>query len=279
MKYYIPNMKRWDDHQLAHTLARASSVVKLVCGVANNAAYYVMMDAHDKVKTLPAYRNGVKKAFKDTIKAWKAYEANLVNPVEERFFHMEDMNESTRKRFGDITDREYYDFWAASGGETYQRTQPMITSLANKFRLSLINHNMPNADIIQWPMVANACLQLACRMYDHALDEASKGYELPIDMLRHVFRAFSLHKIAVMWDNALSLIAPGIDDYDLDSTESRNIQFGLRQLQESWFDPDTIYGSVLSAVDEYEEVFRTKGERKKAARELSEIHQEVMEAL
>lgn len=276
MKYL---MKQWDPERLSHTLARASSVVKLVCGVANNAAYYVMMDAHDKVKKHPRYKHEVKKAFKDAIKEWKTYEANLVNPVGERFFHMEDMTAETRKRFGDITDREYYDFWTASGGEAYQRTQPMITSLANKFRLSLINHNMPYPEIVQWPMAANACLELACRMYDHALHEAAKGYELPIDLLRHVFRSFKLHKVASKWDNALSLLAPGIDDYDLERTESRNIQFGLRQLQESWFDPDTIYGSLLNAVDEYEEVFRTKGERKKASREISEIHNEVMQSL
>ena len=59
--------------------------------------------------------------------------------------------------------------------------------------------------------------------------------------------------------------------YDLDDIESRNIEMGLRQLCEGWIDTNTIFGSTMAAVEEYGEVFRTKGEQKKAMREIAEV--------
>jgi hypothetical protein len=43
--------------------------------------------------------------------------------------------------------------------------------------------------------------------------------------------------------------------------------------------PETIYASATEAVKEYDEVFRTPGEQKKAARELGEIYDDIMNDL
>lgn len=89
---------------------QASSLVKLCCGVCNNASWYVMMEALDRVKTLPVYRQKVKKAFSHVLDEWKAYERNLLYSKAPRFFHLDDMAPETRKKFGCCSDAEYYDF-------------------------------------------------------------------------------------------------------------------------------------------------------------------------
>jgi hypothetical protein len=44
-------------------------------------------------------------------------------------FHLDDLEPSVRRKYGDITDREYYDFWASTGSQAYQQSKPLITSL------------------------------------------------------------------------------------------------------------------------------------------------------
>ena len=37
-------------------------------------------------------------------------------------FHLDDLEPSVRRKYGDITDREYYDFWASTGSQAYQQS-------------------------------------------------------------------------------------------------------------------------------------------------------------
>ena len=100
-------------------MASSAAVVKLICGVANNAAWMVVLDAHDHAKRCRGYRHGVKHQFKAAIQALKDYERRLLYAEENRMFHLADMSEKVRKKYGDISDREYYDFWASMGGAAY----------------------------------------------------------------------------------------------------------------------------------------------------------------
>jgi len=265
--------------EVTTVFARASSVIKLTCGIANNAAMYVMLDAHDKIKAHPRYKHETKRAFKAAIARWKVYEAGLVNPTGQRFFCLEDMSPSVRKKYGDITDRQYYDFWADMGGEAYQRTRPLVTSLWNKFRLSLLQHGVRNADSVAWVMTAETGLEIAAKVWRHGVEECAKEYGLPPKLMRQVFAPFDISPVQELWKKALYTLAPEIDEYDLESTERRNIDMGLRQLEEAWVHPETIYASATEAVKEYDEVFRTPGEQKKAARELGEIYDDIMNDL
>ena len=67
--------------------------------------------------------------------------------------------------------------------------------------------------------------------------------------------------------------------YDLDSTERRNIEHGLTHLCEAWLDPSLQWKSTLKSVEDYEEVFRTKGYQKKTIDEITSIKDKVMDNL
>lgn len=112
---------------LAQRMAKASGIVKLICGVGNNAAWLVVLDGYDHARKCKAYKHEVKRAFKMAIEEWHHYEARLVYAKENRMFHLDDLGEKARKTFGDISDREYYDFWSSVGGPAYEKTRPLIT--------------------------------------------------------------------------------------------------------------------------------------------------------
>jgi len=275
-------------------MASAAGVVKLICGVANNAAWLVVLHALTEINgnkidpkdpdgnrhllPHPRYRHEVKRAFKATIKAWHDYERRLVHATENRMFHMADMDEKTRKTYGNITDQQYYDFWASVGGPAYEKTYPMITCLWNKHRLSLLNHQVKDADKVAWVITAQAALELAEQLYEKAIRECINGYGLPERMVREVFGQFSLKTVSEHWRKALMMLAPDTE-FVLEPMEKRNIEMGLAQLCEAWLDPSLLYNSAMEIVEDYDEIFRTRGYQKKALREIAELRDETMEEL
>ena len=58
----------------------AASQVKLVCGVGNNAAWAVCLEAMDHLKQHPRFRHTVKQRFKEAMEAFKQYESALIYP-------------------------------------------------------------------------------------------------------------------------------------------------------------------------------------------------------
>jgi arsenate reductase-like glutaredoxin family protein len=68
-------------------------------------------------------------------------------------------------------------------------------------------------------------------------------------------------------------------NYALDPVEDKNIEMGIVQLAETWVNPDYIYDSISETLPEYEEIFRTKGEMKKALRNLEEVRAQTWENL
>lgn len=260
-------------------MCAAASVIKLVCGVANNASWLVMLDAMDHARQCRRYGGNVKRQFKQCLEMFHAYERKLIYANENRMFHLADMAPEIRKKYGDITDRQYYEFWTSTGASAYQRTQPEITSLANKYRLSLQKHGAKDAEHVAWVMTAMASLELAGQLYERIINESVKSYGLPRRIFDHVFSQFSLSEISKAWCKAMCALAPESVDYKLDDVEERNIELGLIQLQDAWLDTDTLYDSVSDAVDDYDEVFRTKGEQKKALREIATVKSETEKEL
>jgi succinate dehydrogenase/fumarate reductase flavoprotein subunit len=59
--------------------------------------------------------------------------------------------------------------------------------------------------------------------------------------------------------------------YELEDVETRNINHGIIQLAETWANPDYMYDSVSESLPDFEEIFRTKGEMKKALRNIEEV--------
>lgn len=281
-------------NETVRRMASAACVVKLICGVANNAAWLVVLhalteingnkidpkdpDGNRHLPPHPRYRHEVKRAFKAAIKAWHDYERRLVHATENRMFHMADMDEKTRKTYGNITDQQYYDFWASVGGPAYEKTLPLITCLWNKHRLSLLNHQVKDADKVAWIITAQAALELAEQLYEKAIRECINGYGLPERMVRDVFGQFSLETVSEHWRKALMMLAPDTE-FVLEPMEKRNIEMGLTQLCEAWLDPSLLYNSAMESVEDYDEIFRTRGYQKKALREIAELRNETMEEL
>ena len=265
--------------EASQKMGHAASVVKLICGVANNAAWLTLVKAHDHARSCPNYRHGVKRKFKMAMQALHDYQRDLISARDNRMFHLADMTAPIRKKYGDITDREYYDFWTGTGVAAYERTYPMLTSLQHKYRKSLDHEHIAQADNVAWVMVAMATVELAVHMYEKAIEECQTGYNLPRKVLDRVFSQFSLAKVMKLWREALIALCPGCEDVKPSKIDARNIEMGLEDLTRAWIDPTMLYNSAMDTVEEYQEVFRTKGEQKKSLREIAEVKAETMKEL
>lgn len=260
-----------DVDQQSEAAVQSSSLIKMATGVCNNATWLVMLDAHDKAKTLPRYRGQVKHAFKLCFDAWKQYELRLLHTNENRMFHVADMDSETRKKYSEhITDKEYFEFWQGFGFSAYQKTKPFLTSLVNKYRLSLINHKQPNAEELAWVMTAQAALEISGSILKEAINECVETFSLRRDIAEDIFGQFSVEEVAQRWKRAMLLLEPGCI-FDLDDVESRNIEMGLVQLAQAWSDTTTAMLSVHDTVDDYEEMFVNSAQRKKEKREIKKI--------
>ena len=251
-------------------MAAAAGLVKFICGVANNAAWLVALEALDHARRCRDYRGNVKYRFKQSVAAYHDYERNLIHNKNNRMFCVADMTPDIRKKYGNITDREYYDFWTATGAQAYAKTKPMITSLWNKYRLSLQSHNVKESEHLAWVMTATAALELAVNLYKRAIKDIVESYKLPRHLVEYVFSQFSLEPVKKRWNDAMLSLSPHVD-YTISGMEERNIVHGLEQLQEAWTDTSVLYDSASETVAEYEEVFRTPGEQKKVMREIANI--------
>ena len=264
-----------DREELIDKMVNASSLVKLICGIGNNAAWMVALKSLDHARKCRRYRGSVKHLFKRCVTLYHDYERRLIYASENRMFHLADMTPNIRKKYGNITDRQYYELWSQTGIEAYTRTMPLLTSLWNKYRLSLIKHHVEDAEHVAWVMTAMAALELAVRLYNEAVTQCQKRLNIQRSLLDKVFGQFSLAGINKTWMEAMKALAPDTDGYDLDDIEARNIEMGLQQLCENWVNTDLMFDSTMAAVEEFGEVFRTKGEQKKAMREIAEVKAEI----
>jgi hypothetical protein len=274
-----------NNQELQRAIGNAAAVTKLVTGVGNNAAWLVMLDGYDAARRCRGFKRSMKGGhmvgwyFKHAVNLFHDYERNLLRASTNRMFHLADMNENVRRKYGDITDDEYYEFWKGVGAVAYAKTKPMITSLWNKYRLSLVSHNIKDAEHIAWVMTAQAALDLAGAMYESAMKECETGYGLPRRLLNQVFGQFSLRQVSNAWMKALILLTPETEPLKLDTVEEKNIDLGLQQLMEAWMEPELLYSSTSGAVEDYEEILATKGFKKKVLREIADIKAETLAEL
>lgn len=255
-----------------------SSLVKTVMGVANNAAWMACLEALDKAKTHPRYRKrsrdgkSIKWLFKRAVEAHKAYERTLLYGGPPYFFRLNDLPPAARKAFGDISDADYYDLWTAIGAKTYEKSRTFVTCLANKFRVSMEQHGIENADICSWITTATTCLKIAVRVYESALRSAGKtAGNLSVSDLDKVFHPFSLDVVLKLWMEAEFALEPAIDiDID-DPVEKKNLLLSIQQVEEQWMSFESMYGSAAEVFDQYDDVWRTPGEQKKSISNVLEL--------
>ena len=57
------------------------------------------------------------------------------------------------------------------------------------------------------------------------------------------------------------------------------LKMGLLQILDIWANPENFYDSTMEVIPAYDDIFRTKGEMKKALRNISEVREAVIEEM
>lgn len=250
-----------------------SGVLKLYIGACNNATFLVMMNALDAMKKHPIWRQRFHKAkgmFMKALKEWKAYEYQLLHAKDNRMFHLADYAPEVRKKYGDISDQEYYDYWCSIGSFAYDYSKDMLNSLKYKYQKALDASKVEGAEYLAEAMLAMTCLNCCETMLEVHLENGVEHVGIQRPILDRFFGDFSLKKVRDVWYQALKLTIPQLIDKDFDPDNERNIQIGIRQLAERWADEKMLYHAINDATEDYQEVFRTEGEWKKALRIIHE---------
>ena len=264
------------NEELTRRILAASGMIKLTLGVVNTCAWLVTLEAHDNIRKSPRYRQQIKQAFKAVLAEHKAYEDRLLYATTNRFFCVQDMTEGTRKKFGaDFTDQQYFEFWKGIGGPAFNSTRPLVTSLWNKYRKSLVQHDQPEADATAWCFTAIAALRLSDTLHTRFIENCPDEYGIDKRIATNIFNQFSMKRVLDSWVKATKMFA-STAFYPLEPSEDRNISLGIEQLVQAWLDTDTLYDSTQETIPDFDDIFRTKGEMKKAMREIAEYKQETL---
>lgn len=251
--------------ELNTRVAQSATVIKSLSGCMNNAAWACALEAHDRLKTHPLYRHKVRQAFTQTLTLFNRYENNLVYG-KYSLFDVSNLLPEERKRYGDITDREYYEYWCAVGSTAYYKKHDWVTMLQNKFKVSLEKHGVEYPEICAWGLTADACLQTAHAVYGSSIEVAHEAFNAPTALLHIIFGGLDLKAVAEQWSKAMGLLGVGMD-YELDDFETGNIQLALDQMSHQLLSLATISDSMRQAIMDYDDLFRTPGEQKKALKE------------
>lgn len=262
-----------DKTEVVKLLGQFSGVLKLYIGACNNATYIVLGNAYDAMRKHPVFKQKFHKArgkFNQAIKEWKSYEHHLIYDERNRMFHLADFPPETRKKYGNISDQEYYDYWCSVGSFAYDFSIDMLNSLKHKYRKALDENNVEGAEYLSEALLCLTCLNVCDTMLDVHLDRGVEYVGVPKAVLEDCFGGFSLKRVRDCWYQGLKLTIPDFIDTDLGEQTDRNIEIGIRQLAERWADEKMLYHAVNDATEDWQEVFRTPGEWKKALKSIHE---------
>lgn len=273
--------------QYIKTMSQAMGVMKQVAGIGNNAAWLVCLEAWDHIQKHPACRGKAKQWFKLALQHFKDTEAQLVNAQKNRLFHVDDMPAEVRKRYGDITDREYYEMWTGIGAAAYMRTRPMVTSLANKFRLEMEASGDKHPVELGWAFTAWSALNLACSIVRREIevivhemfgplivnDSTQREHRRVRNDVSVISSQLQLDHVRNAWLQGIEELYPNARAFLATLPSKRNIVLGLDQLEASWIDADTMIDSMQDVCQQFDDMWRTRGEMKKAMREIEELRE------
>lgn len=265
---------------IEYMLTYSSSMAKSVCGVTNNYAILVMLDAHDRIKKTDIYRHQVKLAFKQAISEMQAYRRMLKmgNPRGLRFFNLNDMTPETRNKYGDITNEEYYDYWESIGSLAYTKTKDLMNSLAYKYEKVLIEKGCKYHKELAWVMVASVALSVAVGQYEGVIQQCSDELSITAAELNEMLSPFNMNNINMRWKRAWELADPECS-VKMDKDQFRNIELGIEQLSAALRDPLLVYDSVIDSTSSYDEIFASKKKQKEIIKEMKSCKSEFNKSL
>lgn len=273
--YSRPTQADYD--RWVEAVVRASALVKLVDGCANNAAWAACLDAYEYLKPLKRFNQQVRGgdtagyAYKRCFKVLKEYQRNLIYASENRFFHVADMTEETRAFYAkDMTDEEYYDFWASFGFKAYQDNKQFLTCLVNKLRIVYEKNGIRNAEAAAWSMGGYMSLSVASECHADAVKTVARQWGGKLSEWQRLFRAFDLSHVEKLWGDAHRGFFPELSRVEFADDEFENVKLSFNQWADRLVKGKTLIKSRVDTVADFaDDIFRTPGCAKKAIRELT----------
>lgn len=244
-------------------LERCSGNVKLFMMQFNTIAWIQMMNTRDELKLSPVYKNIVKKKFNEAFAEFARYESTLINNTE--FFNPDCIPERNRKLYADdFTRRDFYDYLVGVGGNMYNRVANTFSALRHKYRLAFEKRNSPYPKLQASMITTFNALEIAVRAYKNTINTLYKESGIKKKYIESGYGAFSLERVLNKWYIACRSL--NLPVYILDQLETANIDTSLKQINEELDNVEEFYASFMEAIEEYDEVFASKGMQKKALR-------------
>lgn len=244
----------------------------------NNAAWAACLDAYECIEPLKRFNQQVKggdtagHGYKRALRALKQYQRNLIYASDNRFFHVADMTGDTRNFYAkDMTDEQYYDFWASFGFKAYQDNRPFLTCLVNKLYLAYKKGNVRHAEAAAWSMGAYMSMSVATECHADAVKVVANQWGGRLAEWQRLFKAFDLSPVEKLWGDAHRDFFPELATLEFDDDEFQNINLSFNQWAERLVRGKTLINSRVATVNDFaDDIFRTKGCAKKAIRELTD---------
>lgn len=255
--------------EIISRFAYASGAVKLITGALNNMAWLVCLDALSEARKHPNFKHKAKRAYGRAVEEYKAYERRLKHSAERQFFSVSDLTKEDREMFGDISNADYYDAWAAHGSKMYMELREDLKELSTIYKKSLDAHNIPYSDIISLQMVAQSCLLHAVAGYLAVLDKSIIFHKLPDRVTRDLFRDFNMKRIADAWFKAMCSLEPK-SNFKMTDEETRYTEDVIRKFMHRFLNPELIHDSAIYVSEEYGEIFANEKEQEKAIKRQKE---------
>lgn len=278
--------------ELACKILRTNDFMRYMTGGPVNAAETFVNTITDRLRgrgldaagrpmaAHPDFRHRVKAAFKAVGLEWHRYHSRLRHSkcAGVGLFRLSDMAEEDRRRYGDITDSDLYQWWQGFGPHAYREALPTVNALQHKIALSLSRHGHRNVEHVAWALVGDTVLQVAQYVYNVITDSVHDF--LPQCSLHYIrtemYPDFSLCRLCDVYRYALRLLAPDAarEEQTLDPDEQKNINMSIHQLKDTWINRTVAFDAALKATQDFgEDIFKSRGFHQKALREIAEMRQ------
>ena len=261
-----------DPLKIAQGLYDMSATMKLHCGIANNAALIIMVDALDVVKKHPRYKHRAKQLFKESIKIRDAYERKLKYDPN-GLFAIKGLPAHVRELYAEgVCAGDYFDFWTGLGSRAYRVTKPYVSALTHKYYRSLVSHGVKDAEYLAKGLTACAALALAVKTYEMAIQTECGRFGVPERFAHQHFSDLSLRRVELAWADALAELEPRAVQDVLSEDEVRNIHLSIDDIERRWHDFDNYKETMSDTADAFSDMFRSDEVREKVMRATREMH-------
>lgn len=241
-----------------------SGWVKQIAGIVNNATWFAMIDAIDAVRKHPRYKQRVKLDFKTALQKFKDYEAILQCDEHRGLFDLKNLTPEARKKYGSITNQDYYEYWCAVGGSAYMLSKDKMQEITDALTEHLNTEGYNHTDILAKLLLASTCMEHAILCVDGIIEAGCRDVRLSVADGKKFYSVLSLRPVHTAWQKAISTLEPSIGDMLVPEHVYKHYD-GLGEL---WRSEEFIINCIRKTSVDYEEIFRNKTELRKLKSEL-----------